>query len=107
MAKIKGSLEAANTALVLTPLADEPHKTGAERWLIPREHMSTLRCPTGSTTSSPSAASSISSSARSSARSLPMIWSARAPAAEVPRDPVRSSNSGSAIRFRRALRPVH
>lgn len=40
MAKIKGSLEAANTALVLTPLADEPHKTGAERWLIPpRTHV--------------------------------------------------------------------
>lgn len=40
MAKIKGILEAANTTLVLTPLADESHKTGAERWLVPpRTHV--------------------------------------------------------------------
>lgn len=35
MAKIKGILEAANTTLVLTPLADTRPKTGAERWCIP------------------------------------------------------------------------
>lgn len=35
MAKIKGILKAANTTLVLTPLADTRPKTGAERWCIP------------------------------------------------------------------------
>lgn len=40
MAKIKGILEAANTTLVLTPLADTSPKTGAERWCIPpRTHV--------------------------------------------------------------------
>lgn len=40
MAKIKGILEAANTTLVLTPLADTSTKTGAERWMIqPHVHV--------------------------------------------------------------------
>ena len=40
MAKIKGILEAANTTLVLTPLADTSAKTGAERWMIlPHVHV--------------------------------------------------------------------
>ena len=35
MAKIKGSLEAANTTLILTLLADTTAKLAAERWRIP------------------------------------------------------------------------
>lgn len=35
MAKIKGSLEAANTTLILTLLADTSAKLAAERWRIP------------------------------------------------------------------------
>ena len=35
MAKIKGILEAANTTLILTPLADSGSKLAAERWRIP------------------------------------------------------------------------
>jgi len=43
MAKIKGILEAANTTLVLTPLADTSVKTGAERWMVPSRVHRALR----------------------------------------------------------------
>ena len=95
MAKIKGVLEAANTILVLTPLADTRPKTGAERWCIqPHTHVD-FDLPDGFY------------NVESVARSFLMIWLVIPPAEEDPRVRVRSSSYVSAIRSRRVHRPVH